>query len=177
MNPHFDSQSSSFLIEFKIGRKKQQSVADDVLLKKKDELIGKLRADLDECRVHAKAFVDKLDEREKMDAAQGVNGGKLGLPTETMVLIPTQETGDSSKEIDVSTPKETTEQLLKLALAREDELKEHLLALQSFAGVDFVPATTKVPATTLYQCSYPHKPSLYPPNTLYQHALLTLSII
>ena len=131
-------------VEFKIGRKKQQSVADDVLLKKKDELIATLRTDLDQCRLHAKEFVDKLDEREKIDAS---HGKPLLMPT-------TVETEDGAKE-EVSTAKETTEQQLKMALVREDEMKEHLLALQSFAGVDFVPATTKVSGST-YPINIPY---------------------
>jgi len=123
-------------------------VADDVLLKKKDELIATLRADLDQCRIHAKVFVDKLDEREKTDASHG----------KPMMIEGTVDIDDVAKE-ETSVVKETIEQQLKMALAREDELKERLLALQSFAGVDFVPATTKVP---VIDAPYQHTLSILP---------------
>ena len=153
----YESIVCLFHIEFKIGRKKQQSVADDVLLKKKDELIATLRADLDDCRIHAKVFVDKLDEREKKDASLG-RGAMLTQTVESDDSLKDEVSASASASS--SSSKETIEQQLKMALGREDELKERLLALQSFAGVDFVPVTTKVSAAT--NTFYQYNLSLHP---------------
>jgi mitotic spindle assembly checkpoint protein MAD1 len=106
----------SFDVEFSIGRP-----SDSTLLHMKDEVIASLRDVVEKCRSEAKSLSIQV---ENLMAAQD----------DTLSQI-------DKKEMTVDTIQGGTD---KEGGSRESILKDELIALQMFTGVDFVPGKTKV---------------------------------
>lgn len=108
----------SFDAEFKIGRRPGEAGSFDVQLKKKDELIGMLRKELDGCRKEAQGLVARCEQQLLEQAAAAASSSGVGA--------------------------DTLAGALKTSQAREQALRDDLRALQVFSGADFVPGNTRV---------------------------------
>jgi mitotic spindle assembly checkpoint protein MAD1 len=109
----------SFDVEFSIGRP-----SDSTLLKMKDEVIASLRDVIEKCRSEAKSLsIQNENLMADRDALIEIDNlvNKKGLTVDTFQ-------GGIDKE----------------GGSRESILKDELIALQMFTGVDFVPGKTKV---------------------------------
>ena len=109
---------SSFDVEFNLGRP-----LNDTLFQMKDRIISGLQSDLDQVRSEAKLFAEQVEDLEQKLLGQTkltVSSGGRG-QSDSM-----QTTGEDKH------------------LSQEALLKEELMALMAFTGVDYVPHKTKV---------------------------------
>lgn len=126
---------SSFDIEFNLGRP-----LNDTLFQMKDRIISGLQSDLDQVRSEAKLFSEQVEGLEQ----------KL-LEGQSKPIVSSGGEGGGG-HIDSMLTNEVDKHLRQEAL-----LKDELMALMAFTGVDFVPHKTKVGQDTSH---YPKDVSL-----------------
>jgi hypothetical protein len=117
---------SSFDVEFNLGRP-----LNDTLFQMKDRIISGLQSDLDQVRSEAKLFAEQVEVLEQK-------------------LLQGQKKHVISLGGGHSDGKQTIEE--NKHLRQEALLKEELMALKAFTGVDFVPHKTKVGIYALHFC-------------------------
>jgi hypothetical protein len=117
---------SSFDVEFNLGRP-----LNDTLFQMKDRIISGLQSDLDQVRSEAKLFAEQVEVLEQK-------------------LLQGQKKHVISLGGGHSDGKQTIEE--DKHLRQEALLKEELMALKAFTGVDFVPHKTKVGIYALHFC-------------------------
>lgn len=122
----------SFDVEFGMGRP-----TNDKLFQMKDQVISNLQSELDVVRGESVALAEHADDLEVQLTAASASASKAhstgtGAGTGAEAGIG----GDANE--------------LQQSLLQEQILKEEIMALQSFSGVDFIPGKTKVRLLTFF---------------------------